>query len=297
MLGLKFRELEVVWAVMKAGSIGAAARLLNVTQPAVSMTLKNAESRLGMPLFVRIAGSAHPTPEARLLFPKIEAVMSAIGEFEQLLGRISEGQLGMVSSAATPALSTVLLRPAIVKFRESHPGTKVAVRTVGSELTADLVARSQVDFGIAYAPAGNLETDTEDLGTTEIVCAFREDDRLRELPEVSPADLVGRTILTYRPESPPGRAVAAAFRAASVPLEIAIQTSSLNVAFLAAAGVGIALVDHPVLSGAAFPDLVVKPFRPASTIRIQLLTHRTQPISQVAREFLAEVRVIAGTLM
>jgi len=50
---------------MRTGSVTAAARMLNVTQPAVSAMLKHLESRLAMKLFERSGGRLLPTPEAQ----------------------------------------------------------------------------------------------------------------------------------------------------------------------------------------------------------------------------------------
>ena len=53
---MRLRHIEVFNAVMLTGSVSAAARMINVTQPAVSRTLQHAELQLGFPLFQR-AGS------------------------------------------------------------------------------------------------------------------------------------------------------------------------------------------------------------------------------------------------
>lgn len=50
---------------MLTGSVSAAARLINVTQPAVSRILAHAELQLGFPLFHRIKGKLVPTTEAQ----------------------------------------------------------------------------------------------------------------------------------------------------------------------------------------------------------------------------------------
>jgi DNA-binding transcriptional LysR family regulator len=65
---LSLRQIEVFHAVMLTGSLSEAGRMLFVTQPAVSRILASAENRLRYPLFERVKGRLHPTPEARRLF-------------------------------------------------------------------------------------------------------------------------------------------------------------------------------------------------------------------------------------
>ena len=58
---MRLKHIEVFHAVMQTGSVSAAARLLHVTQPAVSRTLQHAELQLGFPLFERVRGRLTPT--------------------------------------------------------------------------------------------------------------------------------------------------------------------------------------------------------------------------------------------
>ena len=76
---LNLRHVEVFHAIMRAGTITEAARVLNVTQPAVSAALKQLERRLGMNLFDRVGGRLQPTPEARALLPDVAEIFGRIG--------------------------------------------------------------------------------------------------------------------------------------------------------------------------------------------------------------------------
>ena len=82
-MGLTLRHIEVVLAVLREGSVTGAARLLAVSQPALSRTLKNAESRIGLQLFERRSGRLSPTPEALTLHRDIERVYREIEAVER----------------------------------------------------------------------------------------------------------------------------------------------------------------------------------------------------------------------
>ena len=73
-MSFNLRQIEVFRAVMITGSIRGAAQLLFVSQPAVSRLLSHTESRVGFPLFQRIRGRLHATPEAKKLFHEVEEV-------------------------------------------------------------------------------------------------------------------------------------------------------------------------------------------------------------------------------
>ena len=69
---MRLRHIEVFNAVMLTGSVSGAARLINVTQPAVSRILQHAELQLGFALFQRNKGRLTATAEALKLYPLIE---------------------------------------------------------------------------------------------------------------------------------------------------------------------------------------------------------------------------------
>ena len=70
-MALNFRQTEILWAIVMAGSSSGAARLLNVSQPAVSKMLSQIEAQLGSSLFERVRGKLQPTEQVRLLFDEI----------------------------------------------------------------------------------------------------------------------------------------------------------------------------------------------------------------------------------
>lgn len=67
---MRIKHVEVFHAVMLTGSVGAAAKLLHVTQPAITQTLQHAELQLGYALFTRQKRRLVPTREAQALYPK-----------------------------------------------------------------------------------------------------------------------------------------------------------------------------------------------------------------------------------
>ncbi len=287
---LKFREIEVLWAVYKAGSINGAASLLNITQPAVSMTLKAAEERFGFLLFDREGGRAYPTPEALALIQPTSGIFLELKEFERQLMRVREGRAGVLRIAATPTLDVAFIHQAIGEFSKREPGARVHVRTVPTDLVEQLVADDQVDFGIAYGPVGNEATLVEDLLSAEIGCLFHRNHALTELELVRPSDLMNERLLTYRPDTPLGRMFDKVLKTAGTAIEPTMETTALAAAHLASIGIGIALIDPVILRSELFPDLVARPFEPTVATHVQLLSTRHKPLSLIARAFLDALR-------
>jgi DNA-binding transcriptional LysR family regulator len=287
---LKFREIEVFWAVYRGQSVKAAARTLNVSQPAVSMMLKSAEERFGVKLFERTGGRIKPTPEARALFSATNSVFLELEEFQRQVTRIKEGRVGLVRIAATPTLAAAFLHPALATFRRVHPDVRLVLRTATTDQTVEMVAQGRVDFGIAYGPSGGSGTHTEDIGVAQVACVFRADHPLAERPLIRPRDLRDETVMTYRPDTPLGRAVARLLRAHAGDMKVAIEGTALTAAYLADAGLGVALIDPFILNGGLFHHVTVRPFEPSASARVQIVTKQEEPLALVTQDLLTEIR-------
>lgn len=89
---MELRHLEVVVAVLRAGSVSAAARELLLTQPAVSRQLRACEQQLGLRLFVRVAGGPlRATPEALALSAPVLRAHQDLCRVQALAASLASG--------------------------------------------------------------------------------------------------------------------------------------------------------------------------------------------------------------
>ena len=113
---MRLRHIEVFNAIMLTGSVSAAARLINITQPAVSRTLQHAELQLGFPLFQRAKGRLTPTTEALTLYPHIERLFAQLDEVQRLAANLRAGSdTGELRILSVLALSYEVLPRALVR--------------------------------------------------------------------------------------------------------------------------------------------------------------------------------------
>src|SRR4051812_21627111 len=102
-MSLSLRQIEVFRAVMVTGSISGGARLLRVSQPAVSRLLAYTEDRLGARLFERVRGRLHPAPEARRLFQGVDEVYRSVQRVNDLAQDLLRPSAGYVSVVSSPS--------------------------------------------------------------------------------------------------------------------------------------------------------------------------------------------------
>src|SRR5450631_2542259 len=85
---MTLRQVEVIRAVMVTGTIGGAARLLNVSAPGISRLVKYTEKSLGFRFFQRQNGRYFPTPAAKSIFEQINGVYKKVDDLTEIISKI-----------------------------------------------------------------------------------------------------------------------------------------------------------------------------------------------------------------
>jgi DNA-binding transcriptional LysR family regulator len=289
--------LEVFNALMKAGTTVAAAELLSISQPSVSKALKHLEGGVGVPLFERIGGRLRPTPEARRLYGHVRSVFARLDTVDRISQDIRDCRNETISVASGPLLGNSLLARSVARFQMRHPDVQVVFRSVGRRDTCRRVADGEADFGLLYSPSDRAGVEIETLMSVDLVCVVPVDHALARQPSVTFEDLRPFPLISYRPGTPIGTQVAAAFRAEGVERPIDLQTSlSSSACVLVAEGAGIALTDPLAFLMTDFPELTVRRIKPRIAIKIQLAVPSDHPVSTLATRLIREVRQVAAEM-
>lgn len=287
------RQLEVFHAIMFSPSLTEAARMLNVSQPAVSAILKQMEQQLGLRLFERLGGRLVPTPEAELLLPEVERLFAQLQSVRRITKEIREGTSGFLSVVGNQTLANTLLPRAVARLCERHPGIRIRLESAYVRQVVDAVARREFDLGLVYGPSPEAGTGAEIIGRSTIACAMRADHPLAKRGQIGPNDLDGLKIITFAKGTPIRSRIEDSFRAARAELTTIAEVSfSLTACFLAHEGVGLALIDPLVIQTRAFPELVIVPFEPSREVQILLLYPKNRPRSRLSNEMGSLLREI-----
>lgn len=288
---INVRHLAVFRAVMKTGSVSAAARLLAVSQPAVTKTLQQIEWEVGVPLFRRIKGRLQPTPESMLLLPKVDQVFGAVEEVERLATEIGGGNVGQVSIATATTLAASIVAEAVARYRAKRPRALVKVRALATRQVVEEIANNQVDIGLTDAATIEGTLRTEEICRAHIGCVLSRGHRLAGKRVIQLNDLKDETIITFFEETLIGLQIRQRLSALDMPSVIPLSTNqSLIACVMASKGLGVALVDPFTPLSGLFPDMVVKPLHPALEIRPRFVFPPDRPLSIAATEFLEIVR-------
>lgn len=152
---LTLRQLRYFNALAATGHFGRAAELAGISQPALSMQLKEMEAELGGPLVERAPAGASLTELGRQVAERSSKILSAMRDLEELplaSGAVLAGplRLGIIPSVAPFLLPTLLARA-----KERYPALSLIVReTVTPTLVTEL-ADGGLDAIVASLPLGH----------------------------------------------------------------------------------------------------------------------------------------------
>lgn len=142
---MRYSQLKAFHAVARWGGFSAAARKINLTQPAVSDHISRLEETYGVQLFVRSSRSASLTDVGRKLFVLSEKWLEAETEARDLLLRargLREGRLNIGADAAVHVL------PLLRRFRQRYPAVSVSLTAGNSDTLLAGLQNLDTDFAV-----------------------------------------------------------------------------------------------------------------------------------------------------
>ncbi|MFH4854267.1 LysR family transcriptional regulator [Vibrio diabolicus] len=145
---MNLRQLEVFYAIMQAGTVSGAARLLHVSQPNVTRVLAHTEQQLSFTLFERVKGRLVPTQEAKTLLPEAEKVYQQLGQFRSLTNKVKQGTQHL-RVGAPPVLAAHLLAPTVALLSKEH-GISFELLTANRDELCSGLLKHELDVAIAF---------------------------------------------------------------------------------------------------------------------------------------------------
>ena len=293
-MSFNLRQIEVFRAVMITGSIRGAAQLLFVSQPAVSRLLSHTESRVGFPLFERIRGRLHATPEAKKLFHEVEQVYAGVKRVNELARDLKEHQEGILNIVSSPSIGQMVIPSAMAEYRHANPQVKLIFQYLAHTPLMERLLNRQADLAVTILPVNHPNLEMELIGMGQLVCICPYNHPLARRAKLTVQDLLPYPFISYDRATPFGAMVSALFDASGETVRAAIETGSpQNACALVNAGAGIALVD--VFSALSWPGarFLIRPLDEAPILKATLVRLRLEPMSQLAQSF---VEVLKGVL-
>lgn len=303
---VRFRDLQVFFAVVECGSMAKAAAQLGVTQPAVSEIIAALESAFDVRLFDRGPQGVQPTIYGRALLKRGLAAYDELKQSLQDIAFLADPAQGEVRVGCADSISVAILLPVIRKFCLEYPRIALRVDQVPAATLElpDLHAR-KLDFAITRLsiphgedPFGS-DLDAEPLFDDPPVVAAGENCRWARRRKIDLAELVDEPWIATPRETLTTKVMEEAFRARNLPVpRIRVTTFSLQLrVHLLATGNFLTAMPRSLLrlnaEGIGLKELPVK--LPVRAFPVALVTVKNRTLSPAVELFLQRLRTFVKT--
>lgn len=163
--------LRTFIAVHRQKGFSGAARTLRRTQPAISTRIRLLEEDLGARLFDRTANGIMLSQAGRVLLPRAEAIIAALGDAEQAVLDLQKDVAGHIDLAIVGTLADTGLTRALKLFTARYPGAELNLRTARSLEVSELVRNGEATIGLRYDRNRSDDLHYEQIGSDPMVIA------------------------------------------------------------------------------------------------------------------------------
>lgn len=171
-MNIDFELYRIFCTVADIGNITKAAESLNITQPAISRSIKSLEGQLGGQLFVRTKKGVILTDEGRQFYEYIKQAIECIHNAENKFTDLINLESGCIKIGISTTLTKEFLLPYIEKFHKLYPRIDIQINTnIASELLYKL-RNGLVDFAILNLVEKKYGNDLEIIKCKKIHDSF-----------------------------------------------------------------------------------------------------------------------------
>jgi len=264
---INLRRLRSFIAVAEELHFGRAARRLNMSQPPLSVQIRQLEAQIGTPLFVRTQRRVELTAPGRVLLDAARDLVARADAAVEITRRAARGEVGRLVIGFVSTADYSLLPTLVRRFRERHPGITLTLRELTADRQLELLANGDLDLGLMIAPAAVKGLAARSVLREPLIAAVPVGHRLaRARGRIDLRALASDGFVLFPRALAPGLhdlVIAACRRAGFAPRVAQEAIQMQTILGLVAAGLGVALVPA-CMANLRRPDVAYLKFRGAS---------------------------------
>lgn len=276
MRGLNLDQLRTFVAVVESGSFSAAARKLHLSQPAVSVQIRELERRFAVKLIERFGKQAHVTPPGRDLVEAAEHIFKACDNATAMMRRYRDGWIGRVRIGTTITAQMYLLPPVLRKLSQDHPGVDLHVRNLPTPESIAAILKNEIDLAIVTMPVDQTQLTVTPLWSEPMVAVHPAG--ARGLPaKVTPQFVMQQPLLLEHVNAGVHQIVMQWLTSHGASPRVRMHLGTIEaVKSAVASNLGMSIV--PQMSASRHEsDIVVRPLDPPLVRTLALIEHRSKP--------------------
>jgi DNA-binding transcriptional LysR family regulator len=197
---ITLRQLRIFEAVARFSSISRAANELHLTQPAVSMQVKQLEDQIGLPLLEQIGKRLFLTEAGAELRIHAQRFAAQALELQTAMDQFRDLQRGWLRLAVV-STANYFLPPLIVSLSERHPGMRISLQVANRESVLAALADNRTDLAITGQPPESADLVAQHFMDNPLVVIAAPTHALAAAGPISMARLARETLVVREPGS------------------------------------------------------------------------------------------------
>ena len=300
---LKLRDLNILLAVIKSGSMGKAAADLAMSQPSVSKAIADIEHAVGLRLLDRSPRGVEPTIYGRALHKRGVAVFDELRQGVKELEFLTDPTSGELRVGCTESLAAGFVSAVIDRLSRQYP--RAIFHLVPADRTTlldrDLRGRAvELAVTITTGLDSDGDTDVQTLFDDHFVVMASEQSKWSRRRKLRLADLIDELWVLPPSDSLPGMSIAAIFRASGLePPQAHVVSFSIPLHHhLLATGRYVTMLPQSMLRfGKHLPLRSLPVDTPLKNYPTGVVTLKNRTLGPLAQLFIEEARKLAAPLM
>lgn len=252
-MSLNLHLLRLFATVARTGSFSRAAEILNISQPAISKSVRDFEAQVGCRLLDRDPKGVRPTREGMALARHAQTLFAAERAAEEELRALHSLHQGSLRIGASTTIATYMLPEYLGAFYRAYPAVELHLVSANTRAIADLMAGNKVEIALVEGPVEDRDLVSEPWRADMMVLIAAPGHPLAAAARpVPPEAITGEVLIVREPGSGSREVVADALATRGVEPARTLEIGSTEaIKQVVAAGLGLAVV-----SAAAVKDQV-----------------------------------------
>lgn len=275
-MAITFRQLQQFLVLSKELHFGRAAKRLNISQPPLSVSMKQLEENLGFLLLNRDKKGVRLTPAGAVFAEHCARILGQLDAARALAEQKSKGATGTLIVSFVPSMLFRSLPRTLHNFEEAYPAAMLELHEMNTSRQIDSLLQGKMDVGFIHAVPLPPELKFHSIETERLVCCVSRQHRLAGRSRISISEMAGEKVLVFAREFAPHfhDRIVSLLRAADVDLYEHYRLQHwFTVIALVAQGMGISLVPRS-LSRSAMADVVyIEIEEPTAEHEVQMIWH------------------------
>jgi DNA-binding transcriptional LysR family regulator len=237
------RDLQVFLSVSKHLNYTRAGEEINLSQPSVSVRIRQLESELRVKLFEQLGKKVVLTDAGQLLVPYANRVLAAVDDAQHAIDELQGLERGSLRIGASTTPGMYLVPQVVARFKRAHPKIDIHLRIKDTHEVEDGVLNNEFDFGFVGGHLAAAEVSAHAWLTDELLLIVSPDHRLRNKKTVRKQDLEGESFIVRESGSATRATIVAQLQQADFELETVIELENPeSIKKAVQSGLGIAFI-------------------------------------------------------